>query len=210
MIKAKDYKVFIFDFDETMYYSENMKECYIRYIRKVLKDLTCLDAAEIENKLELFGFKSDGKTRISFGKNCEKFGVTQEKWNEYRVNNFFEIDYENAVVADNHVYKKLSYYGNLYIVSNEIKENIEYKALKMGIDLSCFKEICAPTKADVLNYKVNKKEVYKSILNKEKCGVLDAIIIGDRYNVDVLPFEEMGGKGIVIKRADEINKLFNF
>lgn len=210
MIDVKKYKVFIFDFDETMYYSPTIKQSYINYMRKVVGDLTNFSKDEIEFKLEQYGFKSDGETRISFGKNCEKFGVTKQQWNDYRIENFFEIDYDSAIVADNNIYKKLAKIGNLYIVSNELKENIEYKAKKMGIDLTSFKEICAPNKSNILDYKSSKKEVYEKILQNENCSPLDAIVVGDRYAVDILPFEELGGKGVLVKKASEINDLFKF
>ena len=208
MIEVNNLKVIIFDFDETMYYSSNIKEYYVNYIRQVFKALTNYSDEKIEDTMQEYGFKSDGKNRVSFGKNCEKFGVTKEQWNNYRIDNFFQIDYKNAEVANNDIYKKLSRYVNLYIVSNELEENIRIKAKSMNIELSHFKKICAPNKSNIEEYNSNKQEVYKNILEMENCGPQDAIVVGDRYNVDIKPMEELGGKGILIEKAKEINNLF--
>ena len=210
MIDFRQYKVFIFDFDETMYYSSTIKATYLNYLRRVLNDLTNFSEEDIEAKLEQYGFKGDGSTRVSFGKNCEKFGITKQQWNNYRIDNFFEIDYQNAIIADNAVYTTLAQIGKLFIVSNEIKENIILKAQKLGIDLTPFKKIYAPSKADVLNYDSSKKIVYETILNNEGISPQSAIVFGDRYLVDISPMEELGGKGVLIKRADELNKILLF
>jgi len=199
----KDLKVIIFDFDETMYYSSNIREYYIEYIKTTLKNLTNYSERKILELMNEHGFTSGGETRASFGKNCLKFGVTPEQWNGYRINNFFQIDYKTAEVVDNKVLKELSRKYKLYIVSNEIYENIQFKAEKLGIDLSIF-TLLAPKKSEVLDNKFVKQEVYEYILNENDIKASQAIVFGDRYHVDIQPLENLGGKGVLVKHPREI------
>ena len=200
-------KVIIFDFDETMYSSSTIKKYYVRYIKQTLSDLTSLSEKDILTLMEKFGFMSGGKERISFGKNCEKFGVTKEQWNNYRIDNFFQIDYKNAITPSNEIYEKLSKLKKLYIVSNEVKENLFYKAKMMNINLEPF-EIYAPLKKDVLTYKSSKEDCYKKIINECKVSPESVLVVGDRYNVDIFPLENLGGHGILINNAKQIEDIF--
>lgn len=200
-------KVIIFDFDETMYTSSTIKEYYVKYIKQTLTDLTSLSEKEILTLMEKYGFMSSGKERISFGKNCDKFGVTKEQWNKYRIDNFFQIDYKNAVTSSNEVYEKLSKLKKLFIVSNEVKENLVYKAKMMNIDLKPF-TIYAPLKKDVLTYKSNKEDCYKKIIEECQVSPDEVLVVGDRYNVDILPLENLGGHGILINNAKQIEDIF--
>lgn len=200
-------KVIIFDFDETMYTSSTIKEYYVKYIKQTLTDLTSLSEKEILTLMEKYGFMSNGKERISFGKNCEKFGVTKEQWNNYRIDNFFQIDYKNAVTSNNEIYEKLSKLKKLFIVSNEVKENLVYKAKMMNIDLKPF-TIYAPLKKDVLTYKSNKEDCYRKIIEECQVSSDEVLVVGDRYNVDILPLENLGGHGILINNAKQIEDIF--
>lgn len=198
-------KVIIFDFDETMYYSANIKTYYVEYIKNTLRTLTDLPDETIIELMEKYGFMSSGETRIGFGKNCHKFGVTPEQWNSYRIDNFFQIDYENAEIIDNAVYKKLAEKYKLYIVSNEVYENIVYKGEKLNIDLTPF-IIRAPYKSEVLNNKFTKQDVMEQIIKENNISPAEAMVFGDRYNVDILPMENLGGSGVLVKHPREIEQ----
>ena len=100
-VNKQNIKAIIFDFDETMYYSPTIKQYYIAYIKRTLKTLSSLSDEDIVFLMDKYGFTSGGEKRVSFGKNCENFGVTKEQWNNYRIKNFFQIDYYNAVTAKN-------------------------------------------------------------------------------------------------------------
>ena len=203
-------KVLIFDFDETLYYSHNMKDYYVNYILTTLQNLTDLTKEKALELMNKYGFTSNNGERVSFGKNCDKFGVTKQQWNNYRIDNFFQIDYSSAEIVDNSLLNDLSKLFNLYIVSNEILENLEYKAKMLNIDLSVFKKIYAPLKKDVLNYKSSKQEIYKQIIEEENCKPQEVFAIGDRYAVDVQPLIELGGTGLLVKRPSEISDFFLF
>lgn len=204
----KKVKIIAFDFDETMYYSNNIKEFYIKYILKTVMTLTGRSEKESMELLDKYGFTSGGDKRIGFGKNCEKFGVTIHQWNDYRIKNFFQIDYANAKTVSNELYKELAKRYKLYIISNEVLENLHFKADKLSIDLSPFTKIYAPTTDNVLNYNSNKKEVFEKIREENNCLFEEIFAIGDRYAVDIEPLVELGGNGLLINRVDEIENFW--
>ena len=86
-------KVIIFDFDETMYYSPTIREKYVEYIRNTILILNPALKDNVDELMEKYGFTSGGEKRVSFGKNCDKFNITKEQWDNYRIKNFFQIDY---------------------------------------------------------------------------------------------------------------------
>ena len=200
-------KTIIFDFDETMYYSPTVHEIYVGYIKKTVMKLTGKAETEVLLLMDKYGFTSTGESRVSFGKNCEKFGVTKEQWDSYRITDFFQIDYATAKIVPNVVYKMLALKYSLYVVSNEVYDNVLYKANKLSIDLSPFTKIYAPTVDQLKNY-LTKRDDYKLIREKERCSFDEMMVIGDRYSVDIQPLEELGGNGVLIKNVDEITSFF--
>lgn len=203
-IDINQLKAIIFDFDETMYSSDTIKEEYQEYIKRTVMSLSNHNEAETMKLMKEYGFLSDGNERVSFGKNCDKFGISKECWDNYRVNNFFKINFNNAKVVNNDLYKELSKICKLYIVSNEIKNNIIFKAEKLNIDLSNFTKIYAPTIETMHNYHT-KMDNYLNIGEVLSCNSDEMCVIGDRYNVDILPMLEIGGKGLLISNVDEIS-----
>ena len=123
------------------------------------------------------------------------------------IENFFQIDYSDASIVSNDLLAKLAGKYNLYIVSNEVLSNVEYKAQRLGIDLSSFNKVFAPTPEILKNY-VTKCEVYKQIRAINNCAFDEMIVVGDRYEVDIKPLEELGGSGILSSHPDEIEKFF--
>lgn len=199
--------VIIFDFDETLYYSPNALKCYIKFILKAILDLSNYNKKQALAIMKEHGFTQKGENRVSFGANCEKFGISRNKWEEYKKEHFFEIDYENAQIVNNDLLRKLSSKKTLIIVSNEIYENILYKAKKLGINLSFFSNIYAPKKEDKRG--IDKKTVYTNILKEYDLSPSSVMVIGDRYKVDIKPFEEIGGQGIQISNTKEIENIIS-
>ena len=199
-------KIIVFDFDETLYYSETALESYIMFIKKSILDLSNHTENEADEIINEYGFNSRGENRVSFGKNCEKFGVKKSDWEEYKKDHFFEVDYNNAKIIDNNLINKLSKKYICLILSNELYENIEYKAKKLGIKLKNFQKIYAPHKN--FNGKCpSKKETYIKISQEYAVPFNEILAIGDRYQVDIKPLEELGGTGIQISNTDDVNKI---
>lgn len=201
-------KAIVFDFDETMYSSPTQNDAYVRYIFNAILNLSNYTENQAKKIIEDFGFDKVGQARVSFGKNCEKFGIKQSAWNEYKIDNFFEVDYDNAIIVPNNLYFELSQKMPIFIVSNEIKENLVYKANKLGIDLSPFKDIYAPTKANPSM--IEKKDMMLQIINNLKIEKNNLLAIGDRYNVDIKPCEELGGAGIEVSGSQEVEKIIKY
>ena len=201
-------KAVVFDFDETMYYSPTQNDAYVRYISNAILNLSNFTENKAKEIIKEFGFDKVGQARVSFGKNCEKFGIRQSAWNEYKIDNFFEIDYDNATIVPNNLYFELSQKLPIFIVSNEIKENLLYKASKLKIDLLPFKNIYAPTKANPIM--IEKKDMMLQIINTLNIEKNNLLAIGDRYNVDIKPCVELGGAGIEVCDTQEVEKIIKY
>ncbi len=198
-------RVLIFDFDETLYYSPNALDCYVRFIKTTILNLSNYTEEQTMEIMNKYGFTSRGENRVSFGKTCESFGIPKSAWEEYKLDHFYEIDYQNASIVNNDLLKELSKKYPLYIVSNEIYENVVYKASKLNIDLNNFTKIYAPRRN--VDKSINKRDCYAEILSVNGIQPAEAIVIGDRYSVDIKPFEEIGGQGIQISNVKEIEDI---
>lgn len=200
-------EIIVFDFDETLYYSKTALESYVKFIKEAILNLSHHTDKEASEIIEEFGFNSRGENRVSFGKNCEKFGVSKKAWEEYKKDHFFEVDYNNSEIVNNDLIKKLSEKHTCLILSNELYENLEHKASKLGIELKNFKKIYAPHKKD--KECPSKKETYKKISKEYQVPFDKIFAIGDRYQVDIKPLEELGGTGKQISNVQEVNNLIS-
>jgi FMN phosphatase YigB (HAD superfamily) len=139
---------------------------------------------------------------------CSNFGISKQSWDNYRVDNFFEFDYDNADTVSHNTLTLLSKKYPLFLVSNEVKQNLNIKAKKLGIDTTLFQKIYAPSK-ETLNSHPTKKDIYKTIIASLHLKANEVIVIGDRLLVDVQPLLELGGSGFVIKHPSEIDEIAN-
>ena len=203
----KKIKAIIFDFDETMYFSPTIKAEYNKYIKKTVMALSNLSEKETLCLMDKLGFTGGGEKRLSFTKTCECFGVSKHAWDEYRIKNFFEIDYAKATIAPNALYQNLGKKFALYIASNEVLDNVLHKAKRLGIELSPFKKIMAPTPKNLHPYS-SKEQSFFAIQKLENCRFDEMLIIGDRYNVDIQPLEKLGGHGVLVKTTNDIVEFF--
>ena len=109
---------------------------------------------------------------------------------------------------DNNILKKLSTHYPMYVVTNEVYKNILIKAERLGIDLSIFKKLLAPSAEALLSGNAKtKKELYQDIIESEHVMSNQVLVIGDRIKVDVEPMLELGGNGIVVTRPKEIEEF---
>lgn len=202
----KNITIIVFDFDETLYYSDTALLSYINFIKQAILSLSTHTEEEANKIIHQYGFDSRGENRVSFGKNCENFGVKKQDWEEYKKDHFFEVDYNNSKIVDNSLIKKLSKKYTCLILSNELYENIQYKAKKLGIELSSFDRIYAPTKSSTEPC-LSKKEIYTQISKEYNTPYKRIFAIGDRYQVDIKPLVELGGFGAQISNTEELNNL---
>jgi FMN phosphatase YigB (HAD superfamily) len=204
----KDIKVIIFDFDETMYYSSTIRDFYINFIKKTIMTLSSKSEEETLILMKEVGFTKENKASPSFSSSCGRFGITKQQWDDYRIDNFFEIDYATAEVIDGKLLKNLSEKFPLYIVTNEIYKNLLIKAKNMNINLDFFKKLYAPSPEQLGNY-FTKKQIYEEIIKNEGVKSNEVLVIGDRIKVDVNPVLELGGNGLIVKHPNEIKEFFD-
>ena len=139
--KGRKIRAIVFDFDETLYVSPNTRKLYIQYIKNTVMTLGGHSESASKALMEKLGFTESNKASPSFRASCEHFGITKQQWDEYRMDNFFEIDYENAHTVSLATLKRLKKTYPLFIASNEVKENVLKKAVKLNIDLSIFDDM---------------------------------------------------------------------
>ena len=204
--EISEIKTLIFDFDGTLYSSKNMKLFYHNYIKQSLMDLGAYSCEKADKIITDFGFDADGDNRISFRNNCEKFGIKREEWDVYKIDHFFQIDYNDAETVDNNIYKALHKKYKMFIVSHEVIDNLIYKSNKMKIDLSAFDRIFAPDRSNVLTYK-KKAFIYDYIKADYGISYRNMVVFGDRYKVDILPLTERGGKGVLVNDTAELTNV---
>ena len=88
----------------------------------------------------------------------------------------------------NEFFQKLSKSHNLYVASmSQLNYLLHYFDL-YEIDKTCFKEILC---MDLINHK-SKEELFKIVMQKEKCQPQEMLMIGDNLFHDVLPAQKMG------------------
>ncbi len=204
--KGRKIRAIVFDFDETLYVSPNTRKLYIQYIKNTVMTLGGHSESASKALMEKLGFTESNKASPSFRASCEHFGITKQQWDEYRMDNFFEIDYENAHTVSLATLKRLKKTYPLFIASNEVKENVLKKAVKLNIDLSIFDDIYAPQKSQIGNY-MDKKNIYLTIAKKLNINTKNLLVVGDRYKVDAQPMLEIGGNAVIIKHPEEIDTL---
>ncbi|MGD9901270.1 MAG: HAD family hydrolase [Spirochaetales bacterium] len=203
--KYEHIKAIIFDFDKTLYFSKDLDDYYTKFIKDTIVKLGGYNEEEALKIMEEYGFIGD-KKRPSFAKTCCNFGISKESWDAYRIENFFEFDYENADVVSNATLQRLAQKYPLFLVSNEVKKNLITKANKLNIELSHFSNIFAPDATEIDTYPT-KKEIYKLIGDNLNLTYNSLFAIGDRLLVDVQPLLELGGSGIIITHPDQINEI---
>lgn len=201
-------KVIVFDFDETMYYSPTVRESYVNYIKTAVMALSGCNENRAEKLMVQNGFTKENKFAPSFNSSLPNFGITRPAWDDYRRVHFFEIDYDTATIVDNEIYRKLAKKCNLYVVSNEMAENLRKKAERLGIDLAPFKKIVAPTFDGTVNISGGKVAAYSAIAEEEGLPPSQMLVVGDRMAVDVEPMLGIGGNGLFVANTDEIELFF--
>ena len=86
---VKNVKVLVFDFDETLYYSPDVREYYIKYIKSTILNLSSLTEMETDSLMKEVGFTMENKASPSFSSSCGRFGIQKNAWDNYRIDNFF-------------------------------------------------------------------------------------------------------------------------
>ena len=195
-------KVIAFDFDETFYSSENMRELYLEYIKRTFMQLCGFSEEKTKLAMENLGYTLTSKVAPSFSQICKDFGVSEEEYHTYRIKNNFEIDYSNAEIVENETLEKFAKKFKLYIVSNEIDKILHSKFKKIGLNLKIFSGVYStPINA---NRTKTKDVAYLDIIKKENIKPSELLAIGDRFKVDIEPALKVGASGILINKPRDL------
>lgn len=203
----KNIKCVIFDFDETLYYSETMEDEYIEYIKKAVIKLTNQSEEKVVSLMEEIGFVKDNQKRPRMRNSVVYFGSSIKDWEKYRKTHFFIPNPLNIIAVNNKSLRQLKKLYTLSIVSTEMISNIKIKAKYFDIDLSNFKYIYGSTSYGINTY---KSSFYKEIIKKDNYKAEEVVVVGDRLKGDIEPLIEMGGNGILIKTNKDLEKAIQF
>ncbi len=206
-VLLNDIKVVAFDFDETFYSAENMRELYLNYIKKTFKKLCGFDDKKTKKVMHSLGYTLESKTAPSFSQICTNFGVSDIEYHKYRITNYFEIDYTKAEIVSNETLERFAKFFNLYIVSNEINTILESKITKINLNKALFKGIYS---TPITATKTNSKDIpYLDIIHREHIKPSELLVIGDRFKVDIEPAIELGANGILIDKPRDLISIIS-
>jgi len=202
----EDCKIIIFDFDETLYYSPTIRQYTINYQKQAITSLTNKTEQEADELMKKYGYTLENKHAEAFGNSIQYFGITEPAWDNFKKEHLFLVPKEGIQTVPNEIFKSLSKKYKLYIVSREFFENIGKKADLYGIDLSNFDDIFCPKAEDNYYTPKSKTVYYNNIIQENNCKPENVVVIGDRYKVDILPLQEIGGNGIQIQTRDDLEQ----
>ncbi len=198
-------KVVAFDFDDTLYSGIDYKP-WINFCKNAIWDILKFHSQNEFNKIQNFVSKEkfSDKNIIAF---IREFGLNEQDWFKYKdAQDRQDETLHVEKVVSNEELNKFAKNHVLYVVSNSTRKAVFNNIEKLGINLSCFKEII--TNPFIFG-RESKQYLYKEILNKEKILPNELFVIGNSYNDDILPALEIGAKGQVVNNADFTYEDFN-
>ena len=198
---AKDIKCVIFDFDNTMYYSDTQLEAKLAWLQNAIVTLGGKTQAQAKELMLKTGFTACNPHQPSFSSHLPLFGITMDAWQEYQSETRYFVD--NVQIVPNVYYETLRAKYPLYIVTNSFVHDINIKAEKYGIDFNSFKIYgCEHGKKHM-----NKKETYAKIAEDLNLSPKNLLIIGDRLKIDIFPLLELDGNGVLVSNTDEVKTV---
>ena len=67
----------------------------VKRIESTILNLSSLTEMETDSLMKEVGFTMENKASPSFSSSCERFGIQKNAWDNYRIDNFFEINYKS-------------------------------------------------------------------------------------------------------------------
>lgn len=136
----------------------------------------------------------------------ESLGIDKKEWKEYR-NEHFEVDFiqkEKAVKKE--IINRLTSKRITILLSSNTISTIEKILTRLCISKDLFSEIVCSDRFPV-NRPFNKKEAINYLSSKYKIPCSSMLSIGDRYQTDIVPMLELGGKGVLLKSPTFLGKV---
>ena len=190
-------KVFIFDFDGTLYSGENIY-CNIHsfinnYKRSFLQNITDEEYEKILKENPSWSDAFSGADICEhiylFIKKYPKLNIKINEYRKWLLNVIEPVEIDKNQVVDIVFLKKLCEKFPVYIVSNSDIVHVKHYMNQIGINPAWFKSIISN---QFIKRDRTKKHYYKDILTWENCTPKEAFVLGDSYNSDIVPAKKLG------------------
>jgi putative hydrolase of the HAD superfamily len=198
-------KVILFDLDGTLYHSTEVRKKFAEAAYHALAKLKKITVAEAEALIEdtREQLKQKHGFPVPYTLTLVRFGMPVETWHKENVNYFDPRDYLSANGELREMLLDLRKRCRLAILTNnnEVQAGRILEALKVQ-DL--FEHVF--TYNSFRTMKPNP-EFYEKAAKEMKVSPQECLVVGDRYNVDLIPAQELGMQIYEVKGPDDIAKL---
>ena len=205
-------KVFIFDFDGTLYSGED-KYCKIhnfinQYKRSFLQNLTDKEYEKIikENPtwLQVYSGADIVELIYSFIDKYPNYNIDINDYRKWLLNVIEPVNIDKNQIINPAFLKSLCENFPVYIVSNSDIVHIKHYMKEMNIDPKWFKSIISN---QFIKSDRTKKHYYQDILNWENCDPKNAFVFGDSITSDIIPAEKLGINAFRITDSTKIASI---
>lgn len=203
----KNIKAIIFDFDATLYNSDNtVWDEWGNFVSSGL-DYCLVDKTDDE-KIE---FRTKyGLGEIFSGNDLcnalvKEYGEAYQ-WPKYMSTHIYNMENKELDFLDNDFINDIAKSYKIFIVSNSSKEYIEHTAKLFGFDISGFSGIYGN---QFLPNDMTKMPRYQMIMRESKLLPEQILVLGDNFNIDIVPAISLGFSTLHVKTKDDIYKFFD-
>ena len=205
--EKKQYKLIFVDMDGTLYDMEDMVmdgynsslDFLVRY-----QGFPADEAKKLLHENHIYPYISeDACSATAF---FMSRGYDVQKWDQDRTENFNyrSIDVNKAMKTEN--LRRLSKIAPLVLLTNNTLKNVRRVLEHLNIPEDVFVEIFCNEKD---NKTPSKKPLMEQLMKKYNVKPEETLSIGDRYNVDGKPLNELGGDALIIAKPRYIEEYLN-
>jgi len=197
-------KLIILDLDGTLYNLEDVHGAnyalQVQFLQHQLEmsDSEAISMLEENGVYPIITDHSKSATEL-----FARLGLDMNEWIHYREANFDVTKIDKSKAVPNSTIKEFAEICPLVLLSSNSYENILKILDYIEIDSKLFKAIYCSDNT-LLNEPFNKERAIQIISHDFKVDYCNMLSIGDRYQTDVAPIEELGGNGIVINHPTQL------
>lgn len=196
----------ILDMDGTLYNLDDVLSQVYQYqieflsAKKGWKKEQCVLFFEDNNIYPTMRKNSKSATEL-----FQNLGIDKNEWKEYREIHFDVSRIDKNQAVSNKTLLDLSHIAPLFLLSSNTYKTIKEVLKHLEIDVSFFTDIyCSDFN---VSGSFNKKNAMQSICCKYSVSPIRLLSIGDRYNTDIKPVVELGGKGLQVTGPQALQKI---